>query len=170
LSTLSEQTMVRFANVQKSYDGETLVVKNLILALPLEARNFAKARIESRVKEILNMVQLSAMATCRPGQQLSSPDDLCEQPENSFVARFIGENNKFKGTVNGVDKDGLARVTLDSGENVKAHAGNVAGHDDFAVKVPNKLGGVKISEGREVSVGWRAEDCRASDYVGFIKH
>jgi putative spermidine/putrescine transport system ATP-binding protein len=32
-------------------------------------------------------------------QQLSTPDELYERPENSFVAQFIGENNKLKGTV-----------------------------------------------------------------------
>ena len=28
-------------------------------------------------------------------QQLSTPDGLYEKPENSFVAQFIGENNKL---------------------------------------------------------------------------
>ena len=32
-------------------------------------------------------------------QQLASPDALYEQPENAFVAQFIGENNKLIGTV-----------------------------------------------------------------------
>ena len=30
-------------------------------------------------------------------QQLSSPDELYERPVNSFVAEFIGENNKLLG-------------------------------------------------------------------------
>ncbi len=29
-------------------------------------------------------------------QQLSSPADLYERPENSFVAQFIGENNRWQ--------------------------------------------------------------------------
>ena len=32
-------------------------------------------------------------------QQLATPDILYEQPENAFVAQFIGENNKFNGIV-----------------------------------------------------------------------
>jgi putative spermidine/putrescine transport system ATP-binding protein len=32
-------------------------------------------------------------------QQLATPDDLYERPQNSFVAQFIGENNRLRGTV-----------------------------------------------------------------------
>jgi putative spermidine/putrescine transport system ATP-binding protein len=32
-------------------------------------------------------------------QQLASPEDLYEKPENAFVAQFIGENNKLTGEV-----------------------------------------------------------------------
>ena len=32
-------------------------------------------------------------------QQLSTPDILYEKPENSFVAKFIGENNTLNGTI-----------------------------------------------------------------------
>jgi putative spermidine/putrescine transport system ATP-binding protein len=32
-------------------------------------------------------------------QQLASPEDLYERPDNSFVAQFIGENNKLAGKV-----------------------------------------------------------------------
>jgi ABC-type sugar transport system ATPase subunit len=32
-------------------------------------------------------------------QQLSTPDELYERPQNSFVAQFIGENNKLNGKV-----------------------------------------------------------------------
>jgi putative spermidine/putrescine transport system ATP-binding protein len=32
-------------------------------------------------------------------QQLATPDDLYERPANSFVAQFIGENNKLRGRV-----------------------------------------------------------------------
>ena len=42
-------------------------------------------------------------------QQLSAPDVLYESPQNSFVAQFIGENNKLNGNVsqvNGVECDG----------------------------------------------------------------
>jgi putative spermidine/putrescine transport system ATP-binding protein len=55
-------------------------------------------------------------------QQLSSPEELYERPENSFVAQFIGENNKLRGTVQEVGKDKLATVKLDSGDVVRALA------------------------------------------------
>ncbi len=54
-------------------------------------------------------------------QQLASPDDLYERPENSFVAQFIGENNTLTGTVDAIN-DGIADVTLESGEKVSAIA------------------------------------------------
>jgi len=52
-------------------------------------------------------------------QQLATPDDLYERPENSFVARFIGENNELPGTIDAIS-DGIAQVTLDGGERVSA--------------------------------------------------
>jgi putative spermidine/putrescine transport system ATP-binding protein len=271
------QPMVRFENVQKSYDGETLVVKNLNLdiskgefltmlgpsgsgktttlmmlagfepathgeiflkgepinnvpphkrgigmvfqnyalfphmtvaenlAFPLKVRNLSSAEVETRVKKILDMVQLPKMANRRPGQlsggqqqrvavaralvfepdlvlmdeplgaldkqlreqmqyeikhihdrlnvtvvyvthdqsealtmsnriavfndgvvqQLSTPDELYERPVNSFVAQFIGENNKLKGSVLDVDGKGNATVSLESGDKVQATAVNV---------------------------------------------
>ena len=364
------EAMVRFVNVQKSYDGETLVVKNLNLdiakgefltmlgpsgsgktttlmmlagfepathgeiylkdkpinnvpphkrgigmvfqnyalfphmtvaenlAFPLEVRNISKAERETRVKKILDMVQLPQMANRRPGQlsggqqqriavaralvfepdlvlmdeplgaldkqlreqmqyeikhihdrlgvtvvyvthdqsealtmsnriavfndgvvqQLSTPAELYERPQNSFVAQFIGENNKLKGTVTDVSADGTSQVKLDSGDVVKALAVNVkkgertllsvrperveinpgsqsvdgllkgriaeliylgdhirarlevAGHDDFIVKVPNKASTGGVDEGKTVHVGWKAADCRALDYAEFASH
>ena len=63
-------------------------------------------------------------------QQLSSPEELYERPENSFVAQFIGENNKLRGTVEGVGRDRLATVKLDSGDIVKALAVGVENKGD----------------------------------------
>ena len=57
-------------------------------------------------------------------QQLSSPDDLYERPENSFVAQFIGENNKLSGKITEI-KGGSCGVQLTTGENVVASAINV---------------------------------------------
>jgi putative spermidine/putrescine transport system ATP-binding protein len=147
-------------------------------------------------------------------QQLSTPDELYERPKNSFVAQFIGENNKLKGSVEAIDAGKVATVKLDSGDVVKALAVNVdkkgdrtllsvrpervdinpanadvklkariaeliylgdhirarlevAGHDDFIVKGPNKVGHEHVAEGREVDIGWKAADCRALDYMEF---
>ena len=274
----SGEAMVRFAKVQKSYDGETLVVKDLNLdipkgefltmlgpsgsgktttlmmlagfepathgeiylkgqpinnvpphkrgigmvfqnyalfphmtvnenlAFPLQVRNVGKAQVEERVKKVLKMVELPGMGNRRPAQlsggqqqriavaralvfepdlvlmdeplgaldkqlreqmqyeikhiharlgvtvvyvthdqsealtmsnriavfndgavqQLSTPDELYERPQNSFVAQFIGENNRLRGTVAEIDGDKVATVRLDSGDVVKALAVNVA--------------------------------------------
>ena len=59
-------------------------------------------------------------------QQLASPEDLYERPENAFVAQFIGENNTLKGTVKAVNGS-TATVELDNGETVDALAVNCGG-------------------------------------------
>ncbi|PSL16553.1 ABC transporter ATP-binding protein [Shimia abyssi] len=48
-------------------------------------------------------------------QQLDPPDTLYEQPKNSFVAQFIGENNTLEGVVKEIN-NGIALVQLDDGE------------------------------------------------------
>ena len=57
-------------------------------------------------------------------QQLAPPADLYERPENSFVAQFIGENNKLPGTVEAL-ADGKALVRLATGEVIDATPVNV---------------------------------------------
>ncbi len=57
-------------------------------------------------------------------QQLSSPDALYESPQNSFVAQFIGENNKLSGKVTARNGD-LCTLVLDDGTQVQAEAVNI---------------------------------------------
>ena len=269
----STQPMVRFDNVQKSYDGKTLVVKNLNvdiakgefltmlgpsgsgkttslmmlagfepathgeiflngkpinnvppnkrgigmvfqnyalfphmtvaenLAFPLQVRNMSAAVITEKVQKALDMVELPAFGNRRPAQlsggqqqrvavaralvfepelilmdeplgaldkqlreqmqyeikhihenlgvtvvyvthdqsealtmsdriavfedgiiqQLSTPDALYERPDNSFVAQFIGENNRLNGVIDHIDQDGhTCTVLLDNGDKVTA--------------------------------------------------
>jgi putative spermidine/putrescine transport system ATP-binding protein len=52
-------------------------------------------------------------------QQLASPSDLYEKPINSFVAQFIGENNKLTGKVIS-DQGDRCEVKLPTGEVVSA--------------------------------------------------
>ncbi len=52
-------------------------------------------------------------------QQLATPADLYERPENAFVAQFIGENNRLRGTV-AETGDGVCQVRLPSGDVVRA--------------------------------------------------
>lgn len=59
-------------------------------------------------------------------QQLSTPDDLYERPENAFVAGFIGENNRLMGTVTAVSGD-TCTVDVDGGGAVQALPVNIAG-------------------------------------------
>ncbi|MCB5410590.1 ABC transporter ATP-binding protein [Pseudogemmobacter faecipullorum] len=57
-------------------------------------------------------------------QQLAPPADLYERPENSFVAQFIGENNKLQGVIEQIEGD-KALVRLASGELIDATPVNV---------------------------------------------
>jgi putative spermidine/putrescine transport system ATP-binding protein len=57
-------------------------------------------------------------------QQLASPADLYERPENSFVAQFIGENNKLPGVIEDLSGD-RALVRLATGEVIDATPVNV---------------------------------------------
>ncbi len=57
-------------------------------------------------------------------QQLAPPDKLYEEPENSFVAQFIGENNTLEGVVKEIG-GGKAVVRLDDGELIDCKPINV---------------------------------------------
>jgi len=145
-------------------------------------------------------------------QQLSSPDVLYESPQNSFVAQFIGENNKLNGTVTEVNGqtcavevaggvklkadpvnisgvggkttlslrperielqpekamdnmvDGKIEELIYLGDHIRVRM-NVAGNDEFVVKVRNRGERRKIAEGDTVKIGWAASDCKALDAV-----
>lgn len=58
-------------------------------------------------------------------QQLASPDKLYEEPENSFVAQFIGENNTLQGAVVELKKD-RALVQLDDGGLIECRPVNIS--------------------------------------------
>ena len=57
-------------------------------------------------------------------QQLASPDSLYEEPENSFVAQFIGENNTLDGEVKNLSNN-MAVVQLDDGSLINCKPVNV---------------------------------------------
>lgn len=144
-------------------------------------------------------------------QQLSTPSELYENPQNAFVAQFIGENNTLSGTVEQINGS-KCTVKTDGGETVVAQkvnvseAGerttlslrperveldptekmddilpgtiqeriylgdhirvrvNVAGNDEFIVKVRNRSEMRKLDVGQAVRVGWNASDCKALDF------
>jgi putative spermidine/putrescine transport system ATP-binding protein len=58
-------------------------------------------------------------------QQLASPSDLYEKPTNSFVAQFIGENNRLRGVTRALN-NGRAEVEMTGGVVVPALAVKVA--------------------------------------------
>lgn len=57
-------------------------------------------------------------------QQLASPTDLYEHPQNAFVAAFIGENNRLTGTITEIQQQ-ECKVQLASGEVIQARAVNI---------------------------------------------
>ena len=59
-------------------------------------------------------------------QQLASPSVLYEEPENAFVAQFIGENNRLMGVVRSVNGS-RCTVEIDGGGRVEAAAINIGG-------------------------------------------
>ncbi|WP_299372636.1 ABC transporter ATP-binding protein [uncultured Tateyamaria sp.] len=57
-------------------------------------------------------------------QQLAPPDQLYEEPQNSFVAQFIGENNTLLGVIEKIKGD-TCEVRLDDGSIIDAKPINV---------------------------------------------
>ena len=70
--------------------------------------------------EALTMSNRIAVFNDGKVQQLSSPDKLYEEPVNSFVAEFIGENNTFQGEVADISND-KCKIKLDSGDEILAN-------------------------------------------------
>ncbi len=62
-------------------------------------------------------------------QQLAPPPTLYEEPDNAFVAAFIGENNRLTGRITGVNGQSCT-VELDSGGTVEALAVNIGGQGE----------------------------------------
>jgi len=145
-------------------------------------------------------------------QQLSGPDELYENPQNSFVAQFIGENNKLSGKITAIENNSC-RVALADGTELVADAVNVgkvgdqttislrperiefepeqaldnvvqgtikeviyhgdhlrvvmdvAGNDEFIVKVRNRGEQRVLETGQTHRLGWATGDCKALDFV-----
>ncbi len=73
-------------------------------------------------------------------QQLAPPAELYEAPCNSFVAQFIGENNKLRGTIEDI-QGGRALVRLPTGELIDATPVNVdrVGQDTLVSIRPERV-------------------------------
>ncbi|MDC0226639.1 ABC transporter ATP-binding protein [Alphaproteobacteria bacterium] len=86
--------------------------------------------------EALTMSNRIAVFNDGKVQQLSSPDTLYEKPNNSFVAQFIGENNRMVGTIKNMDEK-YCSVDLDGGGSVKAlkvNVGNIGERTQLSVR------------------------------------
>ncbi len=70
--------------------------------------------------EALTMSNRIAVFNDGKVQQLSSPDKLYEEPVNSFVAEFIGENNTFHGEVADISSD-KCKIKLETGDEILAN-------------------------------------------------
>ena len=70
--------------------------------------------------EALTMSNRIAVFNDGKVQQLSSPDKLYEEPVNSFVAEFIGENNTFQGEVTDISGK-KCKIKLNSGNEILAN-------------------------------------------------
>ena len=79
--------------------------------------------------EALTMSNRIAVFNDGKVQQLSSPDKLYEEPVNSFVAEFIGENNTFAGEVTNFQKD-QCKVKLSNGSEIIANPISVNSNGD----------------------------------------
>ena len=85
--------------------------------------------------EALTMSNRIAVFNDGKVQQLSSPDKLYEEPVNSFVAKFIGENNTFGGQVTNYSKE-KCKVKLNDGSEIFANPITVkANGDDTTVSL-----------------------------------
>ncbi|MGF1630652.1 MAG: ABC transporter ATP-binding protein [Kiloniellaceae bacterium] len=76
--------------------------------------------------EALTMSDRIAVFNAGTVQQLSTPAELYERPRTSFVASFIGENNRIAGTVEATLAGGVVSVVLLGGGRVRATVPNGA--------------------------------------------
>jgi len=99
--------------------------KNLREEMQLEIKriheelNVAMIYVTHDQGEALTMSDRIAVFNDGVVQQLATPDELYERPENAFVASFVGENNRFGGEVAEL-KDGECQVRLKDGSVVAA--------------------------------------------------
>ena len=82
------------------------------------------------------MVMSDRVAVFRDGriEQVATPEVLYEEPERSFVARFIGENNMLRGEILSAEK-GICKVQVPDGTVQAAHLGNLNSGDQTLVAV-----------------------------------
>ena len=108
--------------------------------------------------EALTMSNRIAVFNDGKVQQLSSPDVLYEEPINSFVAQFIGENNRMVGTIKSMDEK-YCSVDLDGGGSVKALKVNIG---DIGEKTQLSVRPERVT----VNTG---QDSNENNFTGLVK-
>jgi putative spermidine/putrescine transport system ATP-binding protein len=107
-------------------------------------------------------------------QQIDTPDRLYEHPTNTFVAKFIGENNIIKpnvyvrpervqidpeyGTVDTIVNGTVLDITC-LGRYIRLRVES-CGINNFIVTLPNHGQSLDLQIGSTVTLGWAAADCR----------
>jgi putative spermidine/putrescine transport system ATP-binding protein len=104
-------------------------------------------------------------------QQIDLPDRLYQQPANSFVANFIGENNRLNGIVREVS-DGICRVELPTGQSVLANAAAVRepGQSTTLSIRPERIGFETASSGLGLSGPVNRLDARVLERIYLGDH
>ena len=100
-------------------------------------------------------------------QQLSTPDILYEKPENSFVAQFIGENNRMTGTIKSMENN-YCSVELENGAGtvnaLKVNVGNVGEKTQLSVR-PERVSLGSEGNGENVFTGKVEELIYLGDHI-----
>ena len=78
-------------------------------------------------------------------QQLATPADLYERPENAFVAQFIGENNRLKAVITDVQNDLVTTKTADGTQFIakRVNCGDVGSYTTLSIRPERVTVGVK---------------------------
>lgn len=88
------------------------------------------------------MVMSDRIAVFEQGQvkQLAAPISLYEEPNDQFVASFIGENNRLYGTVESI-KDGICQVKVDDQliDSLQVNSATKAGDNVVVVIRPERV-------------------------------
>jgi putative spermidine/putrescine transport system ATP-binding protein len=85
---------------------------------------------------------------------VGAPTTLSIRPERVYIQPAPGLCDNLL--------EGQVQELIYLGDHIRTRL-QLLGHDDFIVKVPNAAGQHDLRPGDKVSVGWRAEDCRALD-------
>ena len=100
-------------------------------------------------------------------QQLSTPDILYEKPENSFVAQFIGENNRMTGTIKSMENN-YCSVELENGAGtvkaLKVNVGEVGEKTQLSVR-PERVSLGSEGNGENVFTGKVEELIYLGDHI-----